>query len=193
MTFVPNPTPDGEHYRISRSGAGGFLCPPGHPNLTHSVTSQHSMMSLETAAEDESVPTEIRQRAQKILDAAQLIESDLWVMHTYSYFRNCYSPDGVDRSTQNCLIIGQPRYSASEEPVQADDPRVAPEHHLGYLMVKKYFPEHEVRLDLLDSSAGYGSRPCRKCGTTLQYEAKVDRFAEAITCKLDCKEGGEHS
>jgi hypothetical protein len=121
----------------------------------------------------------------------------------YSYFRNCYSPDGIERDAGKLLIIGQPwhvdkgsRYDSlnrSDEKLTAADPRVTPEHHAAYLLVKSYFPEAEPRLDLIaDASGGYGQQPCRKCGQALQYEAKVDAYAEAITAKRDCPKGGHH-
>jgi hypothetical protein len=74
------------------------------------------------------------------------------------------------------------------------------EHHLGYLCVRSYFPEHTPRLDLIaDPGQGYGSYPCVKCGKPVQYEARVNGFAEAepsarngLNYVTDCPSGGKH-
>jgi hypothetical protein len=178
-------------YRILPGSAGSLMCPPGHPNLSHHVVGAtslrkleddpHTLMAVDSAAKDEYLPAGIRKDAQKLLDNAKLIRSELWERHVYGYYRNCYSPDGTERRVENLLIL------------KGDEPEAVPEHHAAYLLVKSYFPDAEPRLDLIaDASGGYGSRPCTKCGTALQYEAKVDRFAEAITCKVACPKGGEH-
>lgn len=178
--------PARQHYAIIPGYSGNFLCPPGHPNHRWEVRGASSRAklttdpdfigSVENVAANWSMPAGIRKDAQKKLDEAQLVCSELWLRYVYGYFRNCYSPDGTDRNVQVMIDAGPP------------------EHHLGYLMVKRYFPDAEPRLDLIaDSSGGYGARKCAKCGTKLQYEASVDAFAEAITARLDCPSGGQHS
>lgn len=174
-------------YRIVRgSGMGGFLCPPGHPNLFFTVVGAatarklagdpHTMMSVDSAAKDDSgVPDEIRRQARELLETTPLVRSERWERNVYGYFRNSYSPDGENRNVQHTLRQGPP------------------EHHLGFLCVREYFPDAEPRLDLIaDAGGGYGTQPCLKCGKRLQYEAKVDGFAEAITCYMACPEGGGH-
>lgn len=137
------------------------------------------MLSLEGAANDENIPADFRARVQKLLDEAELVESELWVRNVYGYFRNCYSPDGVSQN-------------ASDAAIERNSHR-PPEHHLAVMAIRKYFPDHEPRLDLInDPGDGYGSRECTKCGTRIQYEAKVDAFAEPITAFKECPEGGEH-
>jgi hypothetical protein len=76
------------------------------------------------------------------------------------------------------------------------------EHHLGYLCVKGYFPEHTPRLDLIEGDgSGYGSRPCIKCGENVQYEARHDGWAKVRTTVTGLwggtdpvcpKDGGKH-
>lgn len=167
----------------------------------------HTISSVDSAASEESaeyLPTEIVRQARRLLSTAQLIRSELWERQIYSYFKNCYSPDGIERRADRLLIVGMPwyvdkgsRYSSlnkSDEKLSATDPRVTPEHHAAFLLVKSYFPEAEPRLDLIqDASGGYGQKACTKCGQALQYEAKVDAFAEAITARLDCPNGGRHT
>jgi hypothetical protein len=127
------------------------------------------------------VSPRLQARVAKLYADSALVHSELWVRTVYGYFRNCYAPESGSRNVADCIII------------KADDDEPPPERHLGYLMVKEYFPDAEPRLDLIaDSSGGYGSQPCAKCGVTLQYEARVDAFAEAITAKRDCPKGGVH-
>lgn len=82
---------------------------------------------------------------------------------------------------------------------------IDPARHLAVLMVRKYFPDHVARLDLIDNpGTAYGSRPCTKCGERVQYEAKFDKLAK-ITTRVDgtgmthwtygteCPSGGDHT
>lgn len=72
-----------------------------------------------------------------------------------------------------------------------------PEHHLGYLCVREYFPEHTPREDLIaDPGRAYGGYPCDKCGQRVQYEARQDSWCVVKTSPWsydpDCPEGGHH-
>ena len=74
-----------------------------------------------------------------------------------------------------------------------------PEHHLGYLMVKSYFPGHQPRTDLIahPEACLYGTHPCVKCGERCQYEARKDAFCVAYrdgrwVYDTTCPKGGEH-
>jgi hypothetical protein len=127
----------------------------------------------------DNLPAEIVRQARDLLAKAELVNSEGWQRFIYGYFKNCYSKDGVDRDVSKCLVV--------------TGSGMNPEHHLGYMTVKEYFPDATPRLDLIESKGDYGTKPCTKCGTRLQYEAKVDRLAEAITRKVSCPEGGEHS
>lgn len=195
--------------RIVEGSAGSFLCPPGHPNHFHHIEAGRRddpdlFAGLDYALRPDSddVPESIRARVQKMFDDAQLVCSEDWVRSIYAYFRNCYSPDGKDRNTSRALIVGQPWYvdkgsrydtlNRSDEALAADDPRVIPTHHLAYLMVRSYFPDHEPRLDLIETPPAWGQKPCIKCGTNLQYEAAVDGWAIPITDVRDCPQGGLH-
>jgi|SRR5215469_2873528 len=74
-----------------------------------------------------------------------------------------------------------------------------PEYHLGYLLVKEYFPGEQPRLDLIaDPGEGYGAHKCAKCGEHVQYESRHDAFCVVKTqpwsynpvCPAD---GGRHT
>lgn len=79
-----------------------------------------------------------------------------------------------------------------------------PETHAAVACVRRYFPDHQPRLDLIENPGkGYGSWPCSKCGEKVQYEAKLDAYAIVSTrvsgsgmthwsYKTECDKGGKH-
>ena len=73
-----------------------------------------------------------------------------------------------------------------------------PEHHLGYLCVREYFPDHQPRLNLIaDPGHGYGAGTCSKCGQRVQYEARHDALCVVTSGARwrydpDCPRGGQH-
>lgn len=157
-------------------GLGGFLHPPGHPGLSWVIVEHDGrrrepddFYSIEAALDiDMPVPTGTRRQALALLNNATLVRSEAWERNVYGYFANCYSPDGVDRDVSKCVI---PAEGAELPP---------PERHLAYLLVRRYFgPEVEPRLDLIAnrSLTMYGTRPCTRCGTVCQYEARIDGWA----------------
>jgi hypothetical protein len=171
--------------RIVPGSAGSFLCPPGHPaHYWHvedgSRRDPNLIAGIAYAIENEygDVPEPVQVEAKKLMADATPVCSEDWVRHVYSYFRNCYSPDGVDRNASHC-VIAKP----------GDEHQPPAEWHLGYLLVRSYFPDHELRVDLLSDSSGYGQKPCKHCGTTLQYEEKVDAWAVPISASRECPAG----
>lgn len=181
--------------RIVRGGMGGFLAPPGHPTHDWSVEDGPGrdtqrgpslIASLDYAVQNEhgEVPRHLQEHARKLFADAVLVRSEAWERQVYGYFRGCYSPDGVNRKVADAVIF--PKGTAAEL-------LPPPEHHLAYLLVRTYFPDATPRLDLIENSeGGYGTQPCRACGTTLQYEARADAWAEPITARTACPQGGEH-
>lgn len=163
------------------------------------------------------VPAELKARAQQIMDSAVLVYSEKWIRNVYGYFRNSYSSDGTDRNVSHAISSGKLHCHCGQEfwnrkgldyhldksgIGQSDHYEVAvplppAEHHLGYLMVREYFPEHTPRLDLIkDPGSDYGSHKCPKCGKNVQYEARKDAFCEVFTSPWrwipDCPSGGQH-
>lgn len=168
-------------------GMGGFLCPPGHPNLHYTVKEYYGgrmkkepdgLRSVESVADDDSVPGPIRVHARRILKDAVLVESENWMREVYGYFRHMYSPDGVDRNVSNL----------TNDPTD----ELPPGRHAGYLTVREYFPDHEPRVDLVRGGGKYGSWPCCKCSQTVQYEPRIDAFAVFGKEHAGCPEGGNH-
>lgn len=185
------------YYRIVRDGkgSGGFLSPPGHPDLTHSLRGwptaakasrspqdPHVWASISYALDEanDDVPESVREQARKILAEAELKCPEGWLRQVYGYFAHCYSPDGTDRNVSHCVIDA--------------DNRLPAEHHLAYLTVRQYFPDHAVRADLIDDPArGYGSYACPKCHEPVQYEARFEGYcAGPGFSSTACPAGGEH-
>jgi hypothetical protein len=209
-------------------GSGGFLCPPGHPNHLYTVEGYYggrvkpvngpdliAGLGYLIADEYHDVPPELRARARKIMRDAELTCSEAWVRYVYGYFRNSYSPDGVNRNVSDAIsssrlhcACGREFWREAELERHLDGtgpshykvtvPLPPAGHHLGYLCVREYFPEHEPRLDLIaDPGDGYGAHPCAKCGQLVQYEARKDALCVVTsgsrwTYNADCPEGGNH-
>lgn len=157
----------------STSGMGSFLCPPGHPAHRFEVIqgparNPQTSMSVDAAARGEyGVPDEIRDRAAAKIAEATLVESELWLHMVYGYFRGCYVPEGATAVDTRHIITGVP---------DLPDERSA-----AVVAVRRWFPGHEPREDLLEAAHRgeklYGSHPCRHCGERVQYEAAVDKLA----------------
>lgn len=101
----------------------------------------------------------VRATVRRLFAEQELVCSEAWMGQVYGYFKNCYFPAGVVNVSDGFERSGEP------------------EHHGGYLTVRKYFPDHEPRVDLIESGGGYGSWECRVCGQRVQYEARIDGFA----------------
>ncbi len=185
-------------YVISKDGkgSGGFLCPPGHWNHRYTLHGYEltpkarrrkrdpfyiGTIDAAISGEDADIPESVRERARKIRDAATLVCSELWLRHTYGYFRNSYSPDGVtadvSRSVRGTTAGG-----------------MDPAHHLAVMCVRRYFPDHEPRVDLIDAGPDamlYGSWPCTRCGASVQYEARVDALVVFNVGSQVCPKGDD--
>lgn len=170
-----------------------------------------SSVSSVVADEYSEYPEHVKDRAKKILDSAELTCSEAWVRSVYGYFRNSYSPDGTDRNVSHAISTNKLRCLCGEEfwnhkgldahlntgNAPGHFCRTCAEHHLGYLCVRGYFPDHQPRADLItDPGKGYGSWPCAKCGQRVQYEARKDAYCVISTqpwsYNPDCPEGGQH-
>ncbi len=179
-------------------GLGGHMCPPGHPNHTHSIieyagprsTREVGCYAVSAAATRTGVPAPIRAAARKLIADAHLVASELWIRSVYGYSAGTYHAES-----------GEGDYSGLV--YQYKHPGVAfpPERHNAVALIREYFPEHEPRLDLITNPAkGYGSNPCDKCGERVQYEARLDAFAKPIESpslgptkyETECSKGGAH-
>jgi len=177
-----------QDYRIHsdpRESVGGFMCPPGHPNHTYSVHSYPSARarnadgyySLDSILDADWVPARVRAQAQRIMDAAELVCSELWVRHVYGYFRNMYLSETGSRDVSDLVT----------DPANA----LPAGRHAAVALVRQYFPDHQPRVDLIaDPRYGYGSYECVKCGVAVQYDASIDALAPYDTRNATCTSGG---
>jgi len=182
-------------FRIRKDGRGmgGFLSPPGHPDLYYVVEGYYprgnatpnparrsesdSSQSLSSAIKNEygDIPESVQRSAQRIMDAAKLVCSELWIRNAYGYFRNSYAPESGSRNVSHAVSTGPA------------------ERHLGYLTVKEFFADHAPRVDLIaNPGKGYGSYPCVKCGERVQYDAYTDALCVFDTRNPECAKGGTH-
>ena len=116
----------GEVWRIRArrdGGSGSFLCPPGHPALTHTLEGFHSSgpgaprvtrasgpdyiggIGQHAGELEDYIPAGIRRQADRLHANAVLVCSPDWVASVYGYFRNSYSPDGTDRNVSASVIF----------------------------------------------------------------------------------------
>jgi hypothetical protein len=157
---------------------------------------------------------------------AKLTCSEKWLRMVYGYFRNSYSPDGVNRNVSNAISASKLHCRCGEEfwnrpglnkhiernsgprggyrgHEEIAKPMPPPEHHLGYLCVREYFPDHTPRLDLIENpeatGPGYGVHKCPKCDQSVQYEARADAYVVVTThmggpwkYDAECPRGGTH-
>jgi hypothetical protein len=168
-------------------GMGSFLCPPGDPMLRYSIMEKSSdrwnariegSYALDTTSD--WIPEGIRRRAAAMLAAAERVESPGWVGMVYGYFRNMYAPDGASWANVRDLVSGAPGAYPDE-------------WHAAVVFIRKYFPDHEVRADLIrDPGKGYGSYPCVHCGRPVQYSAHHDALV-IYPNGTECVEGKQHS
>lgn len=106
------PTTSHPYYKIVSGGASGLMCPPGHPHHTHhlegfeSTRHRNPFMSGGLAhALEEDFPGSavISDRVRRIFEAADLVESEMWVRSVYGYFRSMYIPESGSRDVSGLI------------------------------------------------------------------------------------------
>ena len=147
------------NYYLVNSGMGGFLNPPSHPEHTYSIQEfrgghECGSYSLSAAASEMYLPAQVRGTAKGVLKRWKAGTPDsAWVHSVYNYFRHCYSKDGVSTNVNNGSTITFGKFWGNAEQ-EADMP---PTHHLGYLYVKSFYPDHEPDLNLIANDGPLGS------------------------------------
>lgn len=153
----------------SEHGIGSFLDPPNSPQAQYEVVGWYSAhrtrepdcaMSLESALEDPDVSEGMKRRIRKLYEDANMQPTEDWLKQVYSYFKNCYSPDGEDRNVSNCIIIspnverdGQMGFGYKVGTFGRDgwiNERPSADTSLAVMLIRKFFPDHKPRTDLLD-------------------------------------------
>jgi hypothetical protein len=147
-----------EQGRISGTGMGGFLNPPGHPEHTFSVAwgkgRSEGSASLSHAVTVEWLDETTKAKAKALLDEWEIeqrhvIDRD-WVQQILGYFRNCYRHPGVKDETEWC---------ASHCLITRD--RNPMEHlfdHLGVHHIREFYPEFVPSTEDFEK-AYWGERP----------------------------------
>ena len=94
----------------------------------------------------------MRNVARRILKDWEAGEPDeSWLASVYNYFRHCYSKDGISRDVNNCTTYG--KFWGNAELEELEDPT----HHLGYMLVKQYYPNHEPDLNRIRNNDPQGA------------------------------------
>ncbi|WP_422661608.1 hypothetical protein ACK8P5_26155 (plasmid) [Paenibacillus sp. EC2-1] len=131
-------------YKVVRSGLGGMLNPPGHAEHNFSVSDGYgSRMALTSALNDDRIPDEFKDQVRLLLLMHEGTFTEEWEHTCYNYFRNCYSPDGVNRDVSCCLI---------------DRSNKAPaDHHLAVMHIRLFFPTYIPNYNLIKNNGDKGS------------------------------------
>ncbi len=133
-------------YKIVSTGMGGFMNPPGHAEHSYHVQEglgrNAGSMSLSYALTSDYVPTAIKTQARQLLDANPGTYTPEWEESCYAYWRNCWSPDGSELSSDKLII------SSTGDP----------ERHGAYLHIKEYFSDAKPRLDLIANPPVWGKK-----------------------------------
>jgi len=135
-------TQDGIWYLNDTDGCCSFLCPPGHANHKYSIVLKSKngrellgFFAISTIAYGEicgmPVPKAVQQKAQKILKTTRYYFTLEWCHQVLRYFRDCYSPDGIDADVNHCII------DSTRDPIEHQD------CHLGVMHIRKYFPDYK--------------------------------------------------
>ena len=137
------------NFYLRQSGMGGFLNPPGNAEHLYSISEERGghevgSYSLGAAAQSDWLPATVRMRAQRKLEQRPGESSEQWIQSVYNYFRGCYSPDGIDRNASKCII-------------PKGDHAMPNEWHLAVLHIRQWFPDHEVRVDLIANNGPLGA------------------------------------
>lgn len=136
-------------YEIVRDGIGGFLNPPNDAEHTFSLVAKDKLgrevasYSLRAALEANEVPEDMKNHIRALLDECKPVFTEEWEHSVYNYYRNCYSPDGINRNASDCIIDPTNRR-----------PR---EHHLAYLFIKQFFPDYQPNDYLILNNGDKGS------------------------------------
>ncbi len=158
-----------EKGKIVNRGAGGFLCPPKHPEHDYCVETDlrrrpenRGSMSLSYAVDSPTLNADTRAAAKALLDnwaaykpALTSAEVRDWVRQVLGYFKGCY----------NFTPENETGWHAGNLTIDSDlDPLANAAFHAGVHHVRRYYPDYQPsRLDFL--RAYWGQKPgCKKKG-----------------------------
>lgn len=150
---------------ITSPGAGGFLCPPTHPEHTQHVQTDlrrrpwnRGSLSLSSAVECDWLDDATRANAKRILDTWQENKPALdsteiieWKRQVLGYFAGCYKGDG--ENPWNCSAL---RITKDADPMLNFD------LHAGVRMIRQYYPGFVPTRD--DFNSAYWGTKTSKAG-----------------------------
>jgi hypothetical protein len=123
-------------------GAGSFLEPPfskthqyGYVAGVDRGNGYQEYGSINSLLESENVPESAKKEIKSIIgEEVKMSINDPsiqdWIHNIMGYFNSCYSPDGVNRSASDCVIIkGSPF-------------EIGIDKHLGVMFIREYYPEY---------------------------------------------------
>lgn len=122
---------------LSKSGCGGFLNPPTHPEHDYSITGKDFAISLTSAVESDWLNDDTRKVAKNLLDswkapAIELPEIQEWILKVLGYFKGCYKVSG--NSAPDC-------WNANKLIVDSKlNPLTNCNRHAGVNLIRKFYP-----------------------------------------------------
>lgn len=146
-----------ERGQLRKSGMGGFLNPPGHPEHEWSVEidlrrrpENRGSMSLTAATESEWLTPATRAAARrKLAEWQPLPLTDpavrKWVASVMNYFRGCF---------KNTSLSEEEAWNASK--LVIDRTRPVDDEHAGVRLIRKYYPDFKLTDVVVDETAPWG-------------------------------------
>jgi len=124
--------------RIVKGGLGCFLEPPKYPEHYYHVECEGEYYCLSSALECEWISGWTKRRIKRLLDNWEKEKLPLthpkvkeWIYKVLGYFRNSYSPDGINRSVLKCEIK------------EGNPFEIGVDKHLGVMFIRQFYPEYE--------------------------------------------------
>lgn len=144
--------------RIVKSGMGGFLNPPTHPEHDYSVDCGHDgCMSLSAAIDAEWLDANVRLEASRKLEdwKAHALPLDTpsvreWVLQVLGYMKNCYRNPAEEGAAQwygSNVVIDRLRNALD---YIAD--------HAGVHFIRQYYPHYQPTAEDF-KNAYWGTKP----------------------------------
>lgn len=145
-----------EASQMASGGMGAFLNPPTHPDHTHHLETDlkrrkwnRGSMSLSYALECDYISDGMKRRITKMYEnwhnekpAIDTPEIKDWICNVLGYFRHCYSPDGINRNSDSCLIwiAKNEKYTYGEkwQHFKRDN-----NNHLGVMHIREFYPDYK--------------------------------------------------
>lgn len=128
------------------AGQGSFLDPPNYPTHKFGISSRFRSQDIVSFSKEEP---QFKEQLKPYLKFDKLPENhpevQKWIKQHYSYFKNSYSKNGINRNVNDAIIN--------------EKDELPNNHHLAFLAVRKFYPNHKPRKDLIKSKAWVWGNP----------------------------------